>query len=74
MAHFGVLVVDGVDEYKNDGDNNHRDCYESRYEGKIVFWNESKQKICQDLRNLKKNCQKCMCFRFVMPSYKLTTE
>lgn len=54
MAHFGVLVVDGVDKYKDDRDNDHRDCHESRYEGKIVLWNESKQKTCQDLGNLGK--------------------
>lgn len=51
MAHFGVLVVDGVDEYKGDRDNDHRDCQESRDEGKIVLWNETKQKAPQDLGN-----------------------
>lgn len=64
MAHFGVLVVDGVDEYKDDGDNDHRDCHESCYEGKVVLWNETKQEICQYLRNLKEKLPELQVFSF----------
>lgn len=48
-AHFGVLVVDGVEEDKDNGDSHHRDCHKSGYEGKIVLWNEIKQETCQRL-------------------------
>lgn len=37
MAHFGVLVVDGVDEYEDDGDHDDRERHQSRDEGKIVL-------------------------------------
>lgn len=47
MAHFGVLVVDGVEEDKDDGDSDDRDCHQSGYEGKIVLWNEIKQEARQ---------------------------
>lgn len=46
-AHFGVLVVDGVDEDKDDGDSDDRDCHQSGDEGKIVLWNEIKQEARQ---------------------------
>ena len=42
-THLGVFVVDGVDEDKDDGDDNHCDSHKSSYEGKVVLCNETKQ-------------------------------
>lgn len=52
-AHFGVLVVDGVDEDKDDGDTDHRDCHQAGYEGQIVLWNEIKTGSTSGLGMLK---------------------
>lgn len=40
-AHFGVLVVDGVNEDEDDGDADDRDGHEPSYEGKIVLCKEN---------------------------------
>ena len=36
-AHFGVLVVDWVDEDKDDGNDNYCDCHKSSNDGKVVL-------------------------------------
>lgn len=43
VAHFGVLVVDWVDEDEDAGDDNYGDCHKSSYEGKVVHCNKIKQ-------------------------------
>ncbi len=41
--HLGVLVVDWVDEEKDDRDGDDCDSHKSSYEGKVVLCNEIKQ-------------------------------
>lgn len=42
-AHFGVLVVDRVDEHEDDGDDDDRHRHEAGNEGKVVLCNTMKQ-------------------------------
>lgn len=40
-AHLGVLVVDGVDEDEDDGDDHYCDGHKSSYEGQVVLCNKN---------------------------------
>lgn len=40
-AHFGVLVVDRVDEDEDDGGDNYCDRHKSGYDGKVVLCNKN---------------------------------
>lgn len=42
-AHFGVLVIDWVDEDEDGGDDNYYERHKSSYEGKVVLCNKTKQ-------------------------------
>lgn len=61
-AHLGVLVVDGVNEDENDGNDNHCESHKSSDERKVVLCEENNAKGNENLTCI----ILCLHFRFAL--------